>query len=162
MNTHPVSPALRLIVTARQLETLQAARLEFLGIGPGQLQAIIVIIASPGICQADVARRLKMDKSTANRIVNKLLRAKLVEKIQSRTDRRIQGLIPTNLAKVSQKFYLQEVPDLDEIITYGFSPPEKKQFNDLLSRASATIQHVLDLPPNEVFPPLFEPWIPSS
>ena len=150
------------MMAARRLETLKAIRLEFLGIGPGQMQAIIVIIASPGICQADLARRLKMDKSTVNRIVNKLARAQLVEKIPSRTDRRIQGLVPTNLAKVSQKFYIRELPDLDQIVTYGFSPQELAQFNDLLSRASATIQLVLDLPPSEVFPPLFEPWIPLS
>lgn len=162
MNTPLVSPSQALVLAARRLETLKAIRLEFLGIGPGQMQAIVVIIASPGICQADLARRLKMDKSTVNRIVNKLVRAKLVKKTRSQTDRRVQGLVPTNLAKVSQKFYSQELPDLDQIVTYGFSPGEKEQFNDLLRRASATIQYVLDLPPSEVFPPLFEPWAPLS
>jgi len=156
-----ISPAQTLMMAARRLETLKAKNLEFLGIGPGQMQAIVVIIGNPGICQAYLARLLKLDKSTVNRIVNKLIRAELVKKIPSTTDARVQGLIPTNLAKVSQRFYRDEMASLDLIVTYGFDPAEKQQFNKLLARTSATIQHVLDLPFNEVFPPLFDIPIPK-
>lgn len=156
-----ISPAQELMLAARRLETLKAKNLQFLGIGPGQMQAIITIIAEPGICQSQLARQMRVDKSTVNRIVNKLIIAQLVKKSPSPTDARVQGLIPTNLAKVSQKFFVEEMPYLDMIVTYQFSPQEQAQFNNLLRRTSATIQHVLDLPHNEVFPPHFDIPIPK-
>ncbi len=156
----PVSPAQSLAIASRRLEILKARYLEFFGIGPAQRQVLLLIIANPGIPQSYLARMLKKDKSTINRLVKKLGHARLVTKMVSRTDRRHLALFPTNIAKVSGKMFSEETSYLDTIIAHGLSTAEVEQLDNLLRRTSAIIQHVLDLPPGEVFPPLFEPLIP--
>lgn len=155
MNT-TTTTAENILTAARRLEILKTRNLDYLGLGPSQAHAIVIIATSPGISQSRLAEKMGIDSSTTSKLVTKLLRAQLAKKVRSTTDHRVFGLIPTDLANVSLRSYRIEIEALETVVNYGFSPGDTEQFNKLLRRTSATIQHVLDLPDGELFPPLFD------
>ena len=157
----PLNSAGSLMIAARRLQTLKDRTFEFYGIGRSQRQVLLLVVANPGITQARLARLLKLDRSTVNLLVRKLKRARMVTIEPSDLDRRCRAIIPTNLARTCCTAFDEEQPYLEAIVTHDFSSAEREQFHNLLRRASAVIQHVLDLPPGEEFPPLFAPHIPQ-
>ncbi len=150
-----------LMIAARRLQTLKDRTFEFYGIGRTQRQVLLLVVANPGITQARLARLLKLDRSTVNLLVRKLKRAGMAKIEPSNLDRRCRAIVPTNLARTCCMAFDEEQPYLEAIVTHDFSLAENEQFHNLLSRASAVIQHVLDLPPGEEFPPLFAPHFPQ-
>lgn len=150
-----------LLLAARRLQTLKDRIFEFYGIGRTQRQVLLLVVANPGITQARLARLMQLDRSTVNLLVRKLRRSRMVTTAPSELDRRCRAIKATNLAKTCCTAFDDEQPYLETIVTYDFSELEKEQFHNLLRRASAVIQHVLDLPPNEEFPPLFESHFPQ-
>jgi len=162
MKTPSISPAKTLMLVARQLQTLKNRNLEFYGLGPTQRQLLLLIARNPGLSQSQLPHLLKIDKSSACTLVRKLQQLDLITKRPSLTDHRTNVLYPTNMAKVCAKTFAEEPAYLDTVVTYDFSPAETEQFDKLMRRTSAVIQHVLDLPPGTEFPPFFVRPLPSG
>jgi len=157
----PPETAELLMLAARRLETLKDHTFTFYGIGRTQRRVLILVADKPGITQAQLAWMLKLDRSTVNLLVRKLVATRMVKTEPSRMDRRSRALFTTNMGGICAKAFEEERPYLETVVTHDFSPEECAQFDNFLRRASAVIQHVLDLPPGAEFPPLSPPPFPQ-
>ena len=65
---------------------------KFLGMTQKQVSVLWLVADHPGIAQADLAKRLQLDRATVMAIVNRLAKRKFVVRGESETDRRKQTL----------------------------------------------------------------------
>jgi DNA-binding MarR family transcriptional regulator len=61
-------------------------------IGPAQYSVLVVIAANPGLSQSDLADRLGIERARLVRLLDKLERRGLTQRLNSRTDRRSHAL----------------------------------------------------------------------
>jgi DNA-binding MarR family transcriptional regulator len=93
---------------------------------PGRFAAMTVIHNNPGISQGDLGRLIDRDKSSVTPLVQELERRGLVERIQSKTDRRSVRLSLTPAGETMLRRLLVHAMEhdrkLDEIV--GDQKPE--------------------------------------
>jgi DNA-binding MarR family transcriptional regulator len=65
------------------------------GLGRAHRRALLVIARHPGITISDLLRQLRVTKQSANRVLNDLLAADLVERRRASADRRMRQLRAT-------------------------------------------------------------------
>ncbi len=65
---------------------------KFLGMTQKQVSVLWLVSDHPGIAQAELAKRLQLDRATVMAIVNRLARRKFVVRGESETDGRMQTL----------------------------------------------------------------------
>ncbi len=116
---------------------------EFLGLGPGQIKTLTQIMAFPGTHQGELARQLKMDKSTISRAIRVLVGAGFVEKRANRHDQKTQSLWATKLATAFAQQMNSIVEDAESVIVTSLTEEETAQFQKHLKQASDNLERHL-------------------
>ena len=101
---------------------------------PGQYAVLSTIGENPGCAQIQVARALSIDPPALVGVLDKLVKRNLVEKRQSKIDRRSSELFLTAEGEKSYALITQEVNDIDASIREQFTPEEFDQFSDFIKR----------------------------
>lgn len=99
-----------------------------------QVSVLWLIDDHPGIAQADVARRLQMDRATVMAIVNRLQARDFLERGESKEDRRRQTLSLRPAGKQILQDARKAVLDHESWLKGRFNKREVKQLIGLLSR----------------------------
>lgn len=101
---------------------------------PTQYAVLSTLSENPGCSQIQVARALAIDPPALVGLLDKLTKRKLIEKRQSKIDRRSSELFLTTEGDKCYTVLTQEVNQLDQSIRDQFTPLELEQFSSFIER----------------------------
>ena len=131
----------RLSVTSNRVSERIARTYEALfGLSIPEWRLIAVIAEAPGITQADIDERTRMDKVTVSRAAIALAQRGLLDRAPNVADRRSRHL---SLNEAGRALYDQVAPkalELEARILARFSTEEVGQLMDMLRRLDAAVQ----------------------
>ena len=123
------------------------------GLRPGQAPYILTLCHTPGLSQEQIARRIYIDKSNVTRHLAALEREGFIERKQSKADRRVSLVYPTQKAYDILPYVRQITREWNEYLTDGWTEEEIATLKALLDRvserAAAYAQRELDDDPAE-------------
>jgi DNA-binding MarR family transcriptional regulator len=99
-----------------------------------QVSVLWLIEDHPDIAQADIGRRLQMDRATVMAIVNRLQKRGFVERGDAKEDRRRQSLHLTELGRDALVSARACILDHEQWLKSRFSPAELAMLVELLRR----------------------------
>lgn len=105
-----------------------------LGLTQKQVAVLWLIEDQPGIAQADIGRRLKMDRASVMAIVNRMQDRGFLRRAASSQDRRRQTLSLTDAGSASLAQARICIADHEEWLKSRFSPAETAMLVELLRR----------------------------
>ena len=108
-------------------------------IGSGQYIFLLCLLENDGINQEQLANIVRVDKTTTARAVAKLIQEGYVTREKSPRDKRAYILHVTAAAKGLLKPMQDMQNAWNEELFQGFSPAEKKQTEELISRLTANV-----------------------
>jgi len=108
--------------------------LKDINIGRGPFNFLIVIYENEGIFQEDLSKKLRLDKTTTTRTLQKLLMAGYISKQKNVEDKRMYRVYTSIKGKELIKNRKTIFSSLDKIILNGVTDQEKEIFEKLLSR----------------------------
>lgn len=114
-----------------------AASMAALGLTPGQLGALLLIEANPGLSQSQLGAALGIDRSSVVPLLDKLQALDLVRRTARATDRRTHAL---ELGDAGAALIRRILPVLDaheRRIAAGLSASERQMLMALLERVAA-------------------------
>jgi len=107
---------------------------EHLGLTQKQVSVLWLMDDHPGIAQAELARRLQMDRATVMAIVNRLQARDFLERGQSSEDRRRQTLTLRPAGKAALVEARKAIAEHEKWLKQRFNKREFKQLIGLLTR----------------------------
>ncbi|HNZ61087.1 MAG TPA: MarR family transcriptional regulator [Methanofastidiosum sp.] len=108
--------------------------LKDINIGRGPFHFLIVIYENEGICQEDLSKKLRLDKTTTTRTLHKLLMAGYISKQKNIEDKRMYRVYTSIKGKELIKNRKTIFSSLDKIILSGLTDREKEVLEKLLIR----------------------------
>ena len=111
---------------------LDKALLETSGITTAQAGALFFLVRNDGSLLVELARGLKLDKSAATRMVDRLELKKLVERSPCRRDSRAVRVHLTKAGRSVAECCLSTVKEHNQAIKEGFSAEEIQSFSNIL------------------------------
>ena len=119
---------------ARMLRYRFDARARGLGVTRQQWRTLLQLARAPGSTQAELAEQLEVERITLCRMVDRLAEAKLVERREDPSDRRVWRLhlLPAAHAIVDQLAALGA--ELEEELLAPLSPEERRELTKILER----------------------------
>jgi DNA-binding MarR family transcriptional regulator len=103
-----------------------AKKLEIYKIGRGQLSFLMTLYNRDGVSQENIARNLKIDKSTVARAIKKLMEEGYVIKERDTSDRRAYKVFLTEKAKIIKPKIINIVSEWFESLLSDFTEDERK------------------------------------
>ncbi|MCW3848605.1 MarR family transcriptional regulator [Sphingomonas sp. LB-2] len=107
---------------------------EHLGLTQKQVSVLWLVDDHPGIAQAELSRRLQMDRATVMAIVNRLQARDFLERGESTEDRRRQTLTLRPAGKTALAQAREAVVEHENWLKGRFNKRELKQLIGLLTR----------------------------
>lgn len=126
--------AVRLGVAGRLLRTRADAELSDLGIAAPALGALLRLLDGPPPTQAELARRQRVEAPTMCRMVDRLARDGLVERVPDPEDRRATRVVLTGEGRAVAERGNRVVQDLETRVLDVLSPKEREVLAGLLDR----------------------------
>ncbi len=83
----------------RKVNRIWESAFEEFGLSPAHAYLVRLVLEKPGISQKDIARELKLEKSTVSRFVDALIKKNLLVRSKSGRD---STIMPTNEAKMME------------------------------------------------------------
>jgi DNA-binding MarR family transcriptional regulator len=118
-----------------QLRVFQDFAAAMDGVTPGQLGAVLLVEANPGMTQSALAAALGIDRSTAVALIDRLQRHGLVRRAPRDGDRRANALeLDGGTALLAR--LLKRLEAHERRIARGLSPGERRQLIALLRRVA--------------------------
>ncbi|HEX7743583.1 MAG TPA: MarR family transcriptional regulator [Sphingobium sp.] len=105
-----------------------------LGLTQKQVAILWLIEEQPGIAQADIGRRLKMDRASVMAVINRLQDRKLLKRGVSEQDRRRQTLTLTQAGCEALVQARARIAAHEDWLKARFSPAESAMLVELLQR----------------------------
>lgn len=140
MDSNLISTLLRdLDNIVREIHTIYEASFKNYSLQKGQFAYITRICENEGINLADLSFRLKVDKTTTTKAVQKLIVSGLINKVQDVTDKRVWHLFPTAKTRELYSQIIAEKNRVLELCFAGFSNKERATFSSLVTKMSANI-----------------------
>lgn len=111
-----------------------AKKLEFFKIGRGQFSFLMTLYNCDGVNQENIAKNLRMDKSTAARAVQKLMKEGYVIKKRDPSDKRAFKVFLTEKAKIFKPKIIKILSEWTEVLLSDFTEDERKIFSKFLKK----------------------------
>jgi len=111
-----------------------AKKLEFYKIGRGQFSFLMTLYNCDGVNQENIAKNLRMDKSTAARAVQKLMKEGYVIKERDSSDKRAYKVFLTGKAKIIKPKIIKILSEWTETLFSDFTENERKIFTKFLNK----------------------------
>lgn len=128
-----------LVESTRLLRKLFDRRMETLGVTRSQWQVLVNLIHHEGISQSELADRLEIEQPTLVRLLQRLEKAKLIERRPDDHDRRIRRVfLAANSAPLLEAMEGQRNILREEFLA-GIKPKEREQLTELLGRMKANL-----------------------
>lgn len=106
----------------------------------GQFIFLTRICEQPGINLIELSHRLKVDKTTTTKAIQKLLEENYVQRTRDTADKRMWHLYPTDKAISLYPYIIQEENQHIDVCFAGFSPEEQAMACSLLQRMGENIE----------------------
>ena len=104
----------------RTIHAIVEIKFKTLNLQKGQSFYLTRICENPGINMKELSKLLMVDKTTASKVVQKLIAEKLVRKIQDSNDKRAYPLFPTTKAEEAYATIIEEENRLTHQCYAGF------------------------------------------
>lgn len=125
---------------ARALDSMSNLEFKEFDLSKGQYVYIVRICEHPGIIQEQLIDLIKVDRSTATRVLQKLEKNGWIEKRGNATNKKIKHLFPTNQGKKVYPLIINEHEHSNIVALSGFSEHEKERAFDYLHRMRKNIE----------------------
>lgn len=99
-----------------------------------QISLLWLVGEQPGVAQADLARRLQMDRATTMALVHQLERRALIARARSRADARRIGLTLTDAGDTALGHAREAVAQHEAWLRGRFTDREVRQLSEMLTR----------------------------
>lgn len=111
-------------------------KLRRFGVGSGQFLFLIALYNHDGVSQESLAKALRFDKGTTAVAMKQLEAQGYVVRETDSEDRRSLKVYVTPKARAIESEFIETIASWTEVLTQGFSKPEKKAAADFLRRMS--------------------------
>ncbi|KTR62519.1 MarR family transcriptional regulator [Exiguobacterium indicum] len=109
---------------ARALDSISNLEFKELQLSKGQYVYIVRICENPGIIQEQLIDLIKVDRSTATRVLQKLENNGLIEKRSNLENKKNKNLFATEQGKAIYKLIIREHEYSNEVALSGFKEKE--------------------------------------
>jgi len=109
---------------ARALDSISNLEFKELQLSKGQYVYIVRICENPGIIQEQLIDLIKVDRSTATRVLQKLENKGLIEKRSNLENKKNKNLFATEQGKAIYKLIIREHEFSNEVALSGFKEKE--------------------------------------
>ncbi|MGL6103156.1 MarR family winged helix-turn-helix transcriptional regulator [Exiguobacterium acetylicum] len=109
---------------ARALDSISNLEFKELQLSKGQYVYIVRICENPGIIQEQLIDLIKVDRSTATRVLQKLEKNGLIEKRSNLENKKNKNLFATEQGKAIYKLIIREHEYSNEVALSGFKEKE--------------------------------------
>ncbi len=103
-------------------------------ITPSLFGVLVVIDANPGLKQAELAKAVRLDRSTVVSAIDKLERRNLVQRQRVEADRRTNALLLTDAGRVLLQQLLPQVEAHEKRLAAQLTPQEHDSLIGLLTK----------------------------
>lgn len=108
--------------------------LDEIGLGTGQPK-ILTYLAEHGACnQREIADYLEIDPAAVSRMLGTLDKSGFITHKENQSNRRVDIVALTEKGRQAYTAWQQHCQDMEQSMLAGFSPKEKEQFADYLTR----------------------------
>lgn len=125
---------------ARALDSISNLEFKELNLSKGQYVYIVRICENPGIIQEQLIDLIKVDRSTATRVLQKLETSGFIEKRPDDFNKKIKKIFPTDKGNSIYPFVIKEHTYSNEVALTGFSESEKHEVFEYLHRIRTNIE----------------------
>ncbi|GEK90169.1 DNA-binding transcriptional regulator, MarR family [Alkalibacterium putridalgicola] len=127
-------------VIARALDSIANIEFKELALTRGQYLYLVRIDENPGIIPDRLADLVKVDRTTASRAINKLVKQDFIEKNPDPDNRKIKRLFPTDKGKEAADYIRRENRHSNGVALEGLTQEEKKNLSVLLEKVKNNIE----------------------
>lgn len=125
---------------ARAIQSISDIRFKEIHLQRGQFVFVTRVCENPGINQIDLSNRLKVDKATTTKAVQKLIDEGYVKKERDEKDKRMWRLYPTEKAISVYPTIIDEENRNIAVCFNNFSESKKLQVYDLVKKMRENIE----------------------
>jgi len=125
---------------ARALDSISNLEFKELNLSKGQYVYIVRICENPGIIQEQLIELIKVDRSTATRVLQKLEAGGFIEKRPDALNKKIKKIFPTAKGKSIYPSIIREHEHSNDVALTGFSESEKDEVFEYLHRIRKNIE----------------------
>jgi DNA-binding MarR family transcriptional regulator len=124
----------------RTIHAIIEIKFKTLNLQKGQSIYLTRICENPGINMKELSQLLMVDKTTASKVVQKLVTEKLVRKVQDIHDKRAYLLFPTEKAKEAYVVIIEEENRLTRQCYAGFHNDQQETVLNLIRKMRRNIE----------------------
>jgi DNA-binding MarR family transcriptional regulator len=124
------------IAFARALRGRHAELLASHGLHPGQDALLLMVLATPGLRQADLAARLGVEPPTVTRMVKRLERSGLLERRRDPDDARAVRIHPTPRSRMLEMMVRRSWSELDAELLATLGAADAERLRRLVTEAT--------------------------
>ncbi|POR28719.1 MarR family winged helix-turn-helix transcriptional regulator [Paenibacillus polymyxa] len=124
---------------ARALDSISNIEFKEYDLTKGQYLYLVRICENPGIIQEKLAEMIKVDRTTASRVIKKLVINGFIEKKEDNHNQKIKKLYPTDKGNNVYPFIKRENDYSNNVALEGFSEREVETIFNLLQRVRENI-----------------------
>ncbi|WP_078592725.1 MarR family winged helix-turn-helix transcriptional regulator [Evansella clarkii] len=110
------------------------------GLTAAQSRVLYILNQHEKLMQAELQKRLYIQASTMNGIIDTLLKKELITKDDSKEDRRSKVISITAAGQYLEEKLSNEVYEIEESLLKGFSPEEQQLFLSWIKRMRENLQ----------------------
>jgi DNA-binding MarR family transcriptional regulator len=132
--------------TARAFMRIAEARLRPLGLGVAHMPALVSLSEEGSLTQAEIAQRIHVEQPTAAALLQRMVKAGLIDKSPDLHDRRATRLSLSARADELMPTALNLLRHVDGEATAGLSAAEIETLHDLLRRVLANLIEMIENP----------------
>lgn len=125
---------------ARALDSISNLEFKELNLSKGQYVYIVRICENPGIIQEKLIDLIKVDRSTATRVLQKLESGGFIEKRPDDLNKKIKKIFPTAKGNSIYPSIIKEHAYSNDVALTGFSETEKHEVFEYLYRIRTNIE----------------------
>jgi DNA-binding MarR family transcriptional regulator len=124
----------------RTIHAIIEIKFKGLNLQKGQSIYLTRICENPGITMKALSQLLAVDKTTASKVVQKLVTETFISKVQDPDDKRAYPLYPTNKATAAYEVIIEEEKRLTRRCYAGFDGDEQAAVLDMITRMRRNIE----------------------
>lgn len=124
---------------ARLLARSLRARIEPLGVVPGQFAQLLALFEEDGLVQSELTQRVRIDQSTLAHTLKRMERDGLVTRVQDGADRRRFRVWLTPRARELQPQLVAAATEVNALVLAGLAHEQKAELLGILNSAVARL-----------------------
>lgn len=130
----------KIVHSGKEIHLFLTERLSKLSIGSGQFFLILRIYENEGICQEDLSKAIRLDKTTIAKSIKRLISEGYLRKEKDKKDKRYYCLYTTDKGKDIYPKMIEILKEAEKDIMSGFSCDELELFVSFIERINDNIK----------------------